>query len=131
MEGSALKSVWYALVDHDGKPFSKSTTTSVKIDMIENVDVHDFRKVAYHKCAVILSGNSPSQLLIYSNKKAFDNREKESPLEVDYAINHYGKAKNDALIVMVPSLLDDTSNQRKRHRTDRKQSGNCRLLANS
>jgi hypothetical protein len=50
-----------------------------------------------------------------AGKSSFDNREVESPLEEDAIINDYGNKKNDALIVVVPTILDDSSrNKRQR-----------------
>jgi hypothetical protein len=74
--------VWFELVDNDGKPHANTTTTNIKIDKNETLDVADFCKVVCKQLGTILAGILPQQLLAYSNKDAFNNRERESPMEV-------------------------------------------------
>jgi Protein kinase domain len=98
--------VWLEVVDYDGKPYANMTTTNIEVDKKESLNVHEFRKVVCNQLGTMLSGILPRQLLVYSNKDAFD--EKESPLENDESINGHGSTKSDAVIVLIQSLTENT-----------------------
>jgi hypothetical protein len=105
MEGSAKKAVWYALVDQNGKPYAESNASSVEIDRNGSINVDKFRELVYTKCALILPRMIPSQLLVYLNSSAFENREtrNQDPLKSSFLIDGIGSTEVGALIVMVPA----------------------------
>jgi hypothetical protein len=114
MEGSSSMKVWFELVDNDGKPYANTTTTNIKIDKNETLDVADFCNVVCKQLGTILAGILPQQLLAYSNKDAFNNRGRESPMEGNESINDHGSTKNDAIIVLILPLTDDTKSIRQK-----------------
>ena len=98
------------MVDHDGKSYSEARPNYVHVD--KKCNAISFCRVFFHNYAVILSRFIPSQLLVYSSKEAFDNGEIEGPLNSFSPIHVLGKIEGEALIVMVPSVLEDASNKK-------------------
>jgi hypothetical protein len=108
---SSPASIWYRVFDSYGKQWPKTNATKVLINPLADVD--DFRKAILKmyndEGLTILTGIISSQLLVYRNKQAFDNRDlpidqgKEEPLEEDSSIvGLEGNKDKDALIVVAP-----------------------------
>ena len=102
--------IWFLLLDSEtGKPYKNSSVTSIERSLL-NVPVLDqFRKLVHRENSSILAGVAPSQLLVYRNKAAFDNRSaakeegKVDPLALDptQSVNGLGSMQ-DMLVVVVP-----------------------------
>lgn len=98
--------IWFILLDRNGQPYKGTTESSVSLSPKSFVD--QFRHAVYLKNSSILPGVVSSQLQVYKNKSAFDNRnavgEKEKPLEVDSYIDNLGNSKKESLVVLVPEV---------------------------
>jgi len=99
--------VWFVLVNDQGEPYKGTTADKVKIS--SESDIADFRDAVHAKNPNILIGIVPAQLLVYSNKAAFD---KGNSLEEDDSIQSYGGSKKDALLVAVPDEFRPSKKQR-------------------
>ena len=110
----ASRKVWYVLVNKDGSPYGETSTSGIHVDT--SIDAYGFCDAVYNKNAFILPGIIPSQLVVYANKIVFEA--KGEPLEEDAIINNYGNKKKDALIVVVPSISDHSTNKRRRINDD-------------
>jgi hypothetical protein len=88
--------VWYLLIDSEGKPFDENDAYRVYLDADSNPNVADL-------CDAVKSQNSVSLSHVDQRKLKVYNDIKEGRLEVDCPINGLGSSKNDALLVMVPS----------------------------
>jgi tRNA A-37 threonylcarbamoyl transferase component Bud32 len=98
--------IWFRLFDSKGNQWPK--TTAAKVSVNYSADVDDFRKAILKmyndEGSTILTGISSSQLLVYRDKQAL--QDKEEPLEVDSSIVGLGVNKEkDALIVVAPSTI--------------------------
>jgi hypothetical protein len=97
---STNKLVWFQLVDQNGEPY-KATCSSVSMSP-ESV-VHHFRDAVKAKNSVILPGIVSTQLLVYSNREAFDQG--NAPLDEETLVDGLGTSKAQALVVAV---VDDS-----------------------
>lgn len=98
------RSIWYRLIDSLTGQSYKATSA--------DANVVDFREAVKGKNPNTLSSFDAANLVVYKNKESFEKRneignKKEEPLEEDSLICHFGMSKNDALIVLIPSLLAD------------------------
>ena len=65
--------VWFQLLDSAaGEPYKR--TSADKVSVSSSADVADFRKAVCLKHSNKLTGIASSQLIVYKNKAAFDNR---------------------------------------------------------
>jgi hypothetical protein len=91
-------------VDSDkGESYRGTSVSSVSLSC--GSVVAQFRDAAHLKNSVILTGITPSQLLVYKNREAFDKRNdpnENEPLRSSHCINGLGNKVEDALIVVVP-----------------------------
>jgi hypothetical protein len=99
------KDFYFQLTDSDGNPFKGTCMDAVELP--SNTKVFKFRKAVKAEYADShLKGIAPSDLLVYKNRTAFENRNadqgKATPLEVDLSINNLGETEEEALIVVVP-----------------------------
>jgi hypothetical protein len=104
---------WFLLLDSaTGQPFKGTTADFVSLP--PGADVADFRKLAYREHSNKLASASvdAADLFVYRNKAAFDQRKvtavdegKEEPLKASRNLDGLGETEEDALIVVVPSLL--------------------------
>jgi hypothetical protein len=117
---SSPVSIWFRLFDSSGEQWPE--TTAAKVLLNSSADVDDFRKAilkTYNdEGSTILTGIASSQLLVYRNKQAFDNRDlpidqgKEKPLKPSFSI--VGLGQNDeelALIVVAPSTISSVGKE--------------------
>jgi len=90
-------------------------TSADKVAISTSADVADFRDAVKNKDkedgdSAILTSFKSSQLLVYKDKNAFDQRnapatkEKQEPLEEDSFITGLGASKKESLVVVVPNL---------------------------
>ncbi len=91
----------FRVADPQGDPYKK--TSFEKILLSPKSDVSDFRKAVKAENSDILIGISPSQLTVYKNKAVFDVG-KEPLDEFSLLDNTFGTSKENALIVVVPTL---------------------------
>jgi 5-formyltetrahydrofolate cyclo-ligase len=99
---STNKVVWFQLVDQNGEPY-KGTACGF-VSMSPESVVHHFRDAVMAKNSVILPGIVSTQLLVYSNRKAF--YQGNVPLRSSAPLDRLGETEDDALIVVVPSPLE-------------------------
>ncbi|KAG9416835.1 hypothetical protein AC1031_001227 [Aphanomyces cochlioides] len=92
------RSVWYVLVDEEGKAYKKTPANFVKISA-KYFSAH-LKKAVHAKDPNIFAGIDAAQLKVYSNKAAFDG--KREPLDVKQKIG-YLLGNTDELCVVVPS----------------------------
>ncbi len=91
----------FLVADPQGDPYKNSSFD--KLLLSPKSDVCDFRDAVKVKNSDILIGISPSQLRVYKNKAAFDAG--EEPLdELSFLDNTFGTSKENALLVVVPTL---------------------------
>ena len=120
--GEASRKVWYVLVNKDGSPYGETSTSGIHVDTSKDVD--DLREAVIKKYrdekAVLLDGISSSQLVVYANKNSFDkrNEENQAPLKSSFVLYGLGVTEEDALIVVVPSISDDSINKRRKINDD-------------
>jgi hypothetical protein len=98
---STNKFVWFQLVEQTGEPYKGSTCGCVSMSP-ESV-VHLFRKAVYAENSAILPGIVSTQLLVYRNREAFDQG--NSPLRASAPLNRLGETENEALVVVIPSVI--------------------------
>ena len=99
---------WFLLLDSaTGQPY-KGTTADFAL-LPPGAVVAEFRDAILSKNSAILTGIAPSQLLVYKNKAAFDNRSATKnegnvpdPLDPTQSVDGLG-SMHDMLIVVVPS----------------------------
>ena len=104
--------VWFLLLDSvTGKPYMGTTASSILRSRIVVPIVDQFREAIIKKYkdedSNILTGLASSQLSVYENKNAFDQRNaegKQEPLKPSCKINGLGATEEEALIVVVPNL---------------------------
>ena len=92
--------VWFQLLDlATGLPYKG--TSADKVSVAPPADVADFRDAVKAKYADShLSGIAPSDLRVYKNMAAFNNRNSgENALEEDSLVDRLGASKREALIV--------------------------------
>jgi hypothetical protein len=100
--------IWFVLVDSsNGMSYKGTTASSVSLSRDSVVD--QFRDAVKEKYADShLKGVAPSDLLVYKNKAAFEQKNadkgKEEPLEEDSLLTGLGTSKKDSLVVVVTSL---------------------------
>ena len=108
---SSFPLVWFLLLDSTGEPY-KGTTAS-KVSVSSSADVDDFREAVKAKNSSILTDVASSQLFVYKNKAAFDKRNaqegKQEPLKSSLSLNGLGATDEEALIVIVPSSVENSS----------------------
>ena len=99
--------VWFLLLDSEtGEPYKNTTTDYVSHP--PGAVVAEFRKLVHRENSAILPGIAPSQLLVYKNKVAFDNRSAAAeernaePLKSSHILDGLGETEEDALVVAVP-----------------------------
>jgi hypothetical protein len=93
--------VWFQLVDSTGSPFKGALKTSVIRASLAAPVLDLFRKAVKAEYADShLKGVAPSDLIVYENKAAFDQR---MPLEEETVLDEVGASRNQALIVLVPA----------------------------
>ncbi|CAK4124127.1 unnamed protein product [Aphanomyces euteiches] len=98
--------VWFLLVDGHGKPYNKTTASSV--DIPSSCVIDQFRKEVKVKYADShLKCIAPSDLRVYANQAAFENPGVR--LEEDSTIGDYGGSVKDALLVVVPEQIASAS----------------------
>ncbi|KAF0684567.1 Aste57867_23485 [Aphanomyces stellatus] len=90
--------VWYFVVDHKGTPYKGLVADTVKISS-ESIVV-DFRDAVHAKNSSILQGIVPAQLIVFTNKDAFDAKD-PSPLDEESRIGEFGSSKKEALYVVI------------------------------
>ena len=90
--------IWYQLVDSDGNPYKNTQT--VIISLKAKAYVCDLYEAVYSKNISILTGIVSAQLKVYKNRAS-----KDSPLKPDDIIKGLGKSVEDALIVVVPNIV--------------------------
>ncbi|KAF1313577.1 hypothetical protein FI667_g13292, partial [Globisporangium splendens] len=89
--------VWFLLVDASGNALSSASSVRLASDDV----VDDFRDAVKGKYADShLVGIAPSDLVIYVNRAAFD--EKQQPLTPGAAIRTCDSSESDTLVVEVP-----------------------------
>ncbi len=95
--------LWFILIGADGQAY-KGTTADI-VSLGPNQRVVHLRDAVYKKNTFILTGIVPSQLKVYKNKAAFDNREEpnEGPLQPSLLLNSLGDTEGDHLVILVPS----------------------------
>ncbi len=98
---SSEMKLWFQLVSEDGKPYKGTSATKVSVSSSALV-VHFRDAVKDLYADSLIKDVDPSDLVVYKNKAAFD--EKVEPLQVDDTLEKYGKSKGEALVVVVPSL---------------------------
>ncbi len=109
---------WFLLLDSaTGQPYKGTTADFVSLP--PGADVADFRDAVLSKNPNKLASVDASDLLVYRNKAAFDKRNsscidegKEEPLKASRNLDGLGETEEDALIVVVPSLLSPRSSNR-------------------
>jgi hypothetical protein len=109
---------WFLLLDSaTGQPYMGTTADFVSLP--PGAYVAEFRKCVLRENSSILPGIVPSQLLVYRNKAAFDERRssaidegKTEPLKASRNLDSLGETEEDALIVVVPSFLSPRSSCR-------------------
>ena len=105
--------IWFQLWDSStDQPFKGTTVSSIIRSSLVVPVIDQFRKAVKEQDnqeneAAVLKGLKSSQLLVYKNKQALDN--KEEALEEDALVTDLGKSKGEALIVLVPPSLDYTN----------------------
>ena len=98
------RAVWFLLADAKGQAFSGTTADKVRFPI--DGDVADLRDAVHTKNPNVLAGIDPAQLIVYSNRAAF---EAGNALEVDEQIGDRGARKANALVVVVPDKKDQQS----------------------
>jgi hypothetical protein len=92
--------VWFLLLDSaTGEPYKGTTADFVSLPA--SAVVAQFRDAVHLKNSSILTGITPSQLLVNENKAAFVDG-KEEPLDPTESLGLLG-SKEDMLVVVVPS----------------------------
>jgi len=102
---------WFLLLDSaTGQPYKGTTADFVSLP--PGADVADFRKCVLRENSNKLASVDASDLLVYRNKAAFDKRNsscidegKVEPLKATRNLDGLGETEEDALIVVIPSLL--------------------------
>ena len=105
-EKSTMPLFWFRLVGPDGQPYRESDASSISLSSSAVVD--QFRDAVIRRSSNLLSSFDACQLKVFKNKFAFDktsDTEKQF-LEADSLISGLGTSTGDALIVMVPLLLE-------------------------
>ena len=108
---SSSQLIWFLLIDSDsGLPYKGTSAENVSVAC--SADISDFRKAVKDKLSDELSSVDAADLFVYNNKAASDNiyaaavdERIEVPLEEDFLVYGLGMAKNEALIVIVPSSI--------------------------
>ena len=108
------QAVWFQLYDFvEGLPLKATSATRVFVSASAIVD--DFRKAVKADHSNKLSSVDAADLQVYRNKAAFDKRNdagaKEEPLAEDFIIDGLGTSKKDALCVVVPPSVRQSSVQ--------------------
>jgi hypothetical protein len=97
---------WFQLVDSDGEPYQR--TMASKVSFTVTPDVADFQDAVKAKNSDShLKGISPSDLQVYKNKAAFDQRKavggQEVPLDPTLPLGGLGNSKDMLIVVITPS----------------------------
>ena len=101
--------IWFLLVDSQGQPYNK--TSSTKVSFTSSPDIADFCDAVRSKYSDShLQGVASSDLKVYKNKTAFDDN--EVYLKPSFLIDGLGKTEENCLIVFVPSPLTDSFNKK-------------------
>jgi len=97
-----MQSIWYTLVDSEGQCYKQSKAGKVRFADVE-ADVTDLRSAAWDQCEGLFknSGIAAIQLDVYLNRDAF---KKNMPLAEDYRIAGLRNSKEEAVLILVPSL---------------------------
>ena len=100
-----MSTIWFLLLDSvTGEPFKESRATKIPVNI--SADLDDLKEAIVKKFeSTILTGIASSQLVVYKNKEAFDNRNADGgnvPLEEDLPVHELGSTKKTALAVSVP-----------------------------
>jgi hypothetical protein len=95
--------VWFTLVDSEGHPYNQSKVGKVQITDAE-ADITDLLAAVWSQCKDIFTGSRISviNLEVYLNREAFDKKERH--LGEDHPIDGLGSSKQEAVVILVPSL---------------------------
>jgi len=102
------RKVWYQLVDAaTGGSYADTQTASVSSEGANDIeDLQNKIQAAYDHTKPrgrdLLAHVAPSQLKVYANRAVYDDKDGQ-PLHEDWEIGKRGAAKEDALIVVVPT----------------------------
>jgi len=108
--------VYYVLLDSvTGEPYKGASPTSILRSSVVVPVIDQFRKAVLQENSSILTGITPSQLVVYKNKHSFENRngaagdENEKPLKASYRLDGLGETDEDdkILVVVVPQLTQN------------------------
>jgi hypothetical protein len=95
--------IWFTLVDSGGQRYKQSKAGKVLVTDVE-ADITDLRTAVWAQCQDVFrdSGIAAIQLDVYLNRDTFNK--KEGPLEEDHQIAGLGHSKQEAVVILVPSL---------------------------
>jgi len=106
--------IWFLLVDSAGQPYKSATVSAVSLPADSVVDqFRDAVKAKYDQ-ASYLKDLPSSALQVYCKNQFYDaknNREEAQSLEEDSSISDRGKSKKEALIVVVPDVIQSFEDQ--------------------
>jgi hypothetical protein len=105
---SPSRFVWVEIFESSrGERFEN--TRPIKISVDRAADVDDFLEAVRAVATSVLRGVDPPQILVYKNRPAFEKRiaveGKEGPLEANSLVAGLGTSLEDALVVVVPSVV--------------------------
>jgi hypothetical protein len=95
--------IWFTLVNSGGQCYKQSKAGKVLVTDVE-ADITDLRTAVWAQCQDVFrdSGIAAIQLDVYLNRDTFNK--KEGPLEEDHQIAGLGHSKQEAVVILVPSL---------------------------
>eukprot|EP00128_Syssomonas_multiformis_P017226 Colp12_sorted_trinity150504_noHs@72 len=104
---------WFQLNDPFGQPYKGVTADFVKLP--PGSDIAQLRDAVKVKNGNKLSSVDAVDLQIYPSKAAFERRDKEEPLQPYQLVDDIGKSAQEAVVVVVPTFLEDLSKETKTH----------------